>query len=96
MADALALSPQPLQQSCILESVPPLKLHANALRQCRAVPSGRDGDLQGTATDDGGRDEVAGVGCIDNVHPDVVLPRSPAHGHIHRWLIGGADDQRTA
>jgi hypothetical protein len=96
LANALALSPQLLQQSGILESVQLLKLHANALRQCRAVPSGRDGDLQSTTTDDGGRDEVAGVGCIDDVHPDLVLPRSLAHGHIHRWLIGGADDQRTA
>jgi hypothetical protein len=96
MADALALSPQLLQQSCILESVQLLELHANAFCQCRAVPSGRDGDLQGTTTDDGGCDEVASIRRIDDVHPDVVFPCSPAHGHIHCWLIGGADDQRTA
>ena len=59
------------------------------------MPSGRDGDLQGAATHDGGRDEIAGRRRIDDVHPDVMSPRRLAHGHIHLWLIGGTDDQRT-
>jgi hypothetical protein len=52
--------------------------------------------LQGSTTDDGGSDEVAGVRRIDDVDPDVVLPRRQTHGPIHPWLIGRADDERTA
>jgi hypothetical protein len=60
------------------------------------VPPGRDGDLQGATANDGGGDEVTGVRHVDDIDPDVVVPRSLAHGPIHLWLIGSADDQRTA
>jgi hypothetical protein len=95
MADALALSSKLLQQSGILGAIQLLKLHANPFGQSRAMPAGRDGDLQGTTTNDGGSDEVAGVWRIDNVHPDLVFSCSLAHGHIYFWLIGSADDQHT-
>jgi hypothetical protein len=96
MADALALPPKLLQQFGIFGSIQLFKLHANPFCQRRAVPSGRDGDLQRATTDDGRGDEVAGVRRIDDVHPDVVFARCLAHGPIHLWLIGGTDDQHAA
>jgi hypothetical protein len=59
------------------------------------LPSSRDGDLQGTTTNDGGGDEVACVRRIDDVHPDMMFLCSLVHSHIHFRLIGGADDKRT-
>ena len=59
------------------------------------MSSSRDGDLQGTTTDDGRGDEVAGLRRVDDVHPDLVPPCRPAHSPVHLWLIGGTDDQRT-
>jgi hypothetical protein len=95
MADALALPPKLLQQDGVFGPIRLFKLHPNPFRQCRAVPAGRDGDLQGATTDDGGSNEVAGIRRIDNIDPDVPFPCSLAHRPIHRRLIGSADDQRT-
>jgi len=95
MANAPALSSQRFQQPGILGAIQLLKLHANSFGQCRALSSGRDGDLQITATHDRRGDEVTRVRRIDNVHPDMVCPCRLEYSRIHFRLIGGADDQRT-
>jgi hypothetical protein len=96
VADALALSAKLLQQFGVFGSIPLFELHANPFRQCRAVASGRNGDLQGATTDHRRGDEVAGLWRIDDVHPDLMLPCRLAHCRIHLGSIGGTDDQRTA
>jgi hypothetical protein len=51
--------------------------------------------LQGTTTNNSGRDEVTCLRSVDDIHPDIVVPCSLAYSHIHVRLVGGANDQRT-
>jgi hypothetical protein len=95
-ADALAFLTQPLQERGIFRSIIGLKLPTDSLRQGRAVPCGRDGDLQSPTTDDGGGDKITGVRRIDDIDPDVMPTGSFAHRQIHGALIGGPHDQRAA
>jgi hypothetical protein len=59
------------------------------------MPPGRDRDLQRTALNDGGGDEITGVRRVDDVHPNVAPPSSLTHGPIHGALIAGSDHQRA-
>jgi hypothetical protein len=95
MANALALSPQRFQQPGIFGAIQLLELQTYPFGQCRALPSSRNGDLQGTTTHDSRGDEVTRLRRIDDIHPDVVFPCSLVYSHIHFPLIGGADDKRT-
>jgi hypothetical protein len=94
--DALPFPAEIFQQFRIFGSVSCLDLHADALRQRGAAPTGRDGDLQGTTPHDGRCDEIAGLRRIDDVHPDAVSSCRLAYGQIHVCSIGGADDQGAA
>jgi hypothetical protein len=93
--DALPFPPELLQQLSVFLSISALKLHPDPLCQRRAMPAGGNRDLQRTAMNDGGGDEITGVRRIDDVHPNVTSPSSLAHGPIHGTLIGGSDDQRA-
>jgi hypothetical protein len=72
LPDALSFPAEIFQQLRIFGSVSCLDLHADALRQRRAAPASRDGDLQGATPNDGRCDEIAGLRRIDDVHPDAV------------------------
>ena len=95
MADALALSPELLQQPAVFRAIDLFELHANPFGQRWTVPASRDGDLECTTPDDGWGDKVTGFWRIDDIHPDVVCSGRVAHGRIDLRLIGSADDQRT-
>ena len=95
MADALALSPELLQQPAVFRAIDLFELHANPFGQRWTVPASRDGDLECTTPDDGWSDKVTGFWRIDDVYPDVVRSGRVAHGRIDLCLIGSADNQRT-
>ncbi len=73
-----------------------LQFLANMLAESRAVPSGRDGNLELAAAYHRGSVEVAIAGIIDSVAQCARLPRFVINGAIDLLRIGGGDDQEIS
>jgi len=71
------------------------KVHPNALCQGWAQPSCGNGDLQCPTVHDGWRDEIALIGRVDNIDPDVAPAGSFTYRSIHRVLVRCPNDQST-